>query len=263
MNVYIQEFKANFKTLLIWSLGIIFLILMGIIEFKSVESGTSFNDLIEVLPSSLKALMGLGDFDYDTAIGYYSVLYQYITLIVAIHAVMLGVGIINKEERDSTVDFLLTKPVTRNKIITAKVIAGFTNILIINIITLISSILMFGIVSEDNIALDIISLMIGMFFLQILFFSIGLVFSAMKNNSKFSTGVPTGILLSTFFLSIVENLNEKLSFLKYITPFKYFTAEDLLLGSGFNIFLIILVLVITSSLVYLTYIFYNKRDLGR
>jgi len=59
-----------------------------------------------------------------------------------IHASMIGAAIISKEERDKTTEFLFAKPVSRNEIITAKLFSGFANILIFNLITTTSSIIM-------------------------------------------------------------------------------------------------------------------------
>ena len=42
----------------------------------------------------------------------------------------LGIGIISKEVRDKTADFLLTKPVSRVTILVAKMMAAFTCIVL-------------------------------------------------------------------------------------------------------------------------------------
>ncbi|MFL6561849.1 MAG: ABC transporter permease subunit [Bacillus sp. (in: firmicutes)] len=62
--------------------------------------------------------------------GYYSLLYIYLLLMATIHATMLGASIIAKEERGKKAEFLFVKPVSRNGIITAKLLVAFTNIVI-------------------------------------------------------------------------------------------------------------------------------------
>ncbi|MFA5881807.1 MAG: ABC transporter permease subunit, partial [Eubacteriales bacterium] len=71
-------------------------------------------------------------------------LFLYLVVMATIHAAMLGANIIAKEERDKTAEFLLAKPVSRNEIITVKLGAGLTNILIFNAVTLLSSLVIVG-----------------------------------------------------------------------------------------------------------------------
>ncbi len=262
MNIYLREIRANLKAIIIWCTSVALLIAMGMSEFSSVKGTTSMSEMLNSFPDSLKAIMGGGAFNPDTALGYFSVLYLYIVLIVTIHAAMLGAGIISKEESDKTVEFLMTKPVSRYRIITAKMLASLTNILILNIVTLLASFALFGTQSDEPIYDDLFTLMLGMFLLQLLFLALGAFLAGLRNNAKFAIGVATGILLTTFFLSIVVDINKKIKFIKYFTPFKYFDAKTLLIDDGFNPLLVIMTLAITAGLTYLTYLFYDRRDLG-
>ena len=47
-----------------------------------------------------------------------------------------------KKRRDKTVEFLLVKPISRSQMITSKLLAAFLNIVIFNVITFISSVVM-------------------------------------------------------------------------------------------------------------------------
>ncbi len=112
MNIFWREMKANRRALIIWSIGVVLLVTGGMGKYAGLTaSGQSINDLLAQMPSSLKAILGMGSFDLTTATGYYGVLFLYLTLIAAVHAAMLGAGIISKEERDKTAEFLFLKPV--------------------------------------------------------------------------------------------------------------------------------------------------------
>lgn len=265
MNIFIREMRAHRKSLIIWAFGILFMVAagMGKYEAYTANGGQNMKELLTQIPKSVQTILGMGSLDVTSASGYFGMLYLYLALMAVIHAVMLGADIISKEERDKTSEFLFVKPASRNKIITSKLLAALANIVIFNIITLVSSIAIMGKYAKGkSITGDIIILMIGMFFLQLIFMAVGTGLAALTKNPKSATGGATGIVLITYILSIIVALNDKLVNLKYITPFKYFEASDLLTRGGLDPFFVILSVLIIAGLISVTYVFYDKRDLN-
>ena len=151
MNIVMRELKATRKSLLLWSVGILALIVGGMSKYGGLEnSGQSMNDLLTSIPKSLQAILGIGTLDISTAIGYFAILYSYLLLMMSIHASMLGANIISKEERDKTVEFLLAKPVSRRKIMISKWMAAFINICILNMVTFIFHLLCLRIMKVES-----------------------------------------------------------------------------------------------------------------
>ncbi|WP_010677888.1 ABC transporter permease subunit [Bacillus timonensis] len=260
MNVFLREMKAYRKSLIIWSIGLVLLLLMGKTEYSSLSSsGQSLNELIESMPKALQALMGTGTLDLSTPIGYFSILYLYLLLMGTIHAAMLGASIIAKEERDKTFEFLFVKPITRTKVITMKLLAALTNLVVFNAVTTIATILVFEMNREIK---DLFMLMSGMLLLQLLFLMIGSALASVIRGPKRAAPFAMGILLLTFILSIVIDLSEKLEPFTYIVPFRYFTAKKILTGDGFEAVYVILSLSFIVALTVTTYVFYKKKDLN-
>lgn len=264
MNVFRREMKANRKALIIWSIGMIFLIASGMGKYAGFSaSGQSINDFLAQMPQSLKAIMGMGTFDLTTASGYYGVLFIYVAMMATIHATMLGAMIISKEERDKTAEFLFVRPISRNEIITSKLFASLVNILIFNLVTYVSSILMVQKYSKgEAVFSDITRLMVGMLILQLIFLFIGTATAAISKHPKAAPSLAAGILLLTFMLSIAIDLNSRIENLKYLTPFKYFDAKNLMYDRGFEPVFLILSVVIIAVLFKTTYVFYIGRDLN-
>ena len=69
-------------------------------------------------PSTCKA------FNLTTISGFFGIMFTYFALLLSIAATMWGSDIISKEERDKTVEFSLTLPVTRSRVVTAKTPGG-------------------------------------------------------------------------------------------------------------------------------------------
>ena len=264
MNVFIVEMRAHRKGLIIWAFGILFMVVAGMGKYVALSStGQSMNDLFAQMPKSMQTVFGIGGFDLSKVSGYYGMLFLYLALMATIHAAMLGADIISKEERDKTVEFLLSKPISRNKIVTSKLLAAFVNILIFNIITLVSSIIVVGKYSKgEAVTKEILILMSGMFILQLIFMFIGSAIASVSKNPKTATSISTAVLLITYILSMAIDLSGKFENLKYLTPFKYYEAKNLINGGGFQLSFVVLSIIIISATISITYVFYKKRDLS-
>lgn len=264
MNIFLKEIKDSAKSLLIWCLGVFFMIASGMGKYTGISaSNESINTIMNKMPKSLQAIMGTGSFDFTKASGFYGMLFLYLSAMAAIHASMIGANIISKEERDKTYEFLFVKPVSRCSIITSKILAALVNIFVFNIITMLSSIVLVNYFGKgENVTNDILKLMLGMFILQLIFMSMSTGISAIIKKPKTSASVSSSILLITFIFSIAIDMNSSLENLKYITPFKYFEAKSLMYGGNFKtIFIILSILIITISFIS-TYVFYKNKDLN-
>ena len=264
MNIFIREMRAHRKSLILWCIGVLIMVVSGMSKY-AVYSGTgkSINDIMAEMPKSVQLIFGTGSFDLSKASGFYGMLFLYLVIMATVHAAMLGATIIAKEERDKTAEFLFVKPVSRNKIITAKLLAAFTNILIFNIVTLLSSIWIVRYYSKgEAVTGDILKLMMGMFVLQLMFMLIGTGIAAISKKPKTAGSRATAILLVAFVLYKVSDMSSKLENLKYLTPFKYYDAKNLMYGGGFEPVYVILSVVIIAVLFGTTYVFYKRRDLN-
>ena len=264
MNIFFREMKANRKSLIFWIAGLIFMIVAGMAKYGgATASGQSMNELVQQMPRALQIIVGVGTFDLTTVSGYYGMLFIYLVLMGTIHAAMLGANIISKEQADRTSEFLFVKPISRAKIISWKLAAATVNMVIFNIVTGVLSIVMTNYYGKgESIAGDIFRLLIGMFILQIMFLLIGTGIAAVSKNIKTPASAATGILLAAYMLSMGIDMNEKLDFLKYLTPFKYFEAKNLMFGGVFDPVFLALSIGIIVSLLGVTYVFYKKRDLN-
>ena len=264
MNIFLKELTSHRKSLLFWCIGVFLMVLSGMNKYANLYSSQqSMNDVMKDMPKSLQVVMGAGSLDLSKASGYYGMLFIYLLLMATIHAAMLGAGIIAKEERDKTSEFLFVKPVSRTKVITAKLLAALFNIFVFNLVTLTSSIALMAKYSKgENVNRDMIILIAGMFILQMLFMVMGSAISSVKRKSKKAASLSAGVLLLTFILSVAIDLNESIKNLKYLSPFKYFEAKNVMYGGGLDPLFVVVSLFLIAAFTSVTYIFYKKRDLN-
>ncbi|HHT27660.1 MAG TPA: ABC transporter permease subunit [Firmicutes bacterium] len=263
MNLFLRELRAHRRSLIIWCLGMLAMVGGGMSKYSGMAgAGQSLNSLFASLPKSLQVIFGVGDFDLGTAMGFYAVLYLYIAVIGAVHAAMLGAEIIAKEERDKTVEFLLAKPVSRHSIISAKLIAGLVNLIVLNLFTFTASIVIMSRYDQvQAVAGDIGRLTAGLFLLQLIFFTVGTGMAATNKNAKAAAPRATAILLAAFLVAVATGLSNDPAVLKYLTPFEYYSAQSILVD-GVAVTYHILTVIIIAVMIALTYAYYQKRDMN-
>jgi len=195
--------------------------------------------------------------------GFYSVFFLYFMLLAAVHAVMFGAVVVSKEERDHSADFLFSRPVKRHEVVTAKLLAGVVNILFFNLVTFAASVFFIAQYNNGDGLMDKVAItMVALFILQLFFLALGAMLGSVLRTTKIATSVATGIILGTFFLSVAVDLNNKLDFLKYLTPFKYFEGKMLVIDGTLSLSSAVILLVLTVILAALCYLIFNKRDLS-
>lgn len=262
MNIVLRELKSIRRSLMIWSGGILFLIYVGMVKYDGFsKAGESANEMMAALPPAMKAMFGLGDLDLAVASGYYVVFFMYFVLISGIHAIMQGAVVLSKEERDKTADFLMVKPRKRTQVLLSKIVASLIAMTILNAVTWIGSVVVVAMYNQGPSINDLIGeLMIGMFFIQLVFFAVGLLLSLVTTSTKQATGTATGILLGSFILSAAIDMYSKIDFLKYFTPFKYFDGKAIYLEGLDGLFILLSIVIVACALIA-TFVLFKNKDL--
>jgi ABC-2 type transport system permease protein len=262
MNIFLRELRANFKSLIIWGVISGLFVVMGFSKFTAYEGNPELLAILDEMPPAMLAAFSMNAFNLTTITGFYGVMFSYFAIILSAAAVMWGSDVITKEERDKTVEFSLTLPVRRGKLVTAKTLAVVVNCIGLLLITWGAILAASSSFQTSRAYFEFVALtMVALFLLQMIFLAIGVFLGCALKHYKQATSVAMAILLSTFFLSIIAGLNENLDFLKYLSPFKYFNAATMLHDSTIDpVFLLLTVGIIVVCLVG-AQLTYARRDL--
>ena len=262
MNIFLRELKANLKSLLIWSVIIALLIMLAGAKFSAFAGDPETLKMLDSMPPALLDALSMRAFNLTTLSGFYGVMFIYFGLMGAIAAAMWGSDIISKEERDKTVEFSLVLPVTRGRVVTAKALAALVNCIAFVLITWVISIVAVRSYNPDQAFYDFLALeMQAMFAIELIFLAIGLLLGCAMKQYKLSGSAAVAIILTTYFMSIISSMQEKLDFLKYFTPFKYFDAGELFRSGKMDGAYLLLSAAIIVVCVATAYWIYNRRDL--
>jgi len=262
MNIFVRELKANLRSLLIWGVVAILFISIAITKFAAYEGNPEILEILNSMPSALVEAFQMNAFNLTTIEGFYAVMFTYFSLMATISAAMWGSDIITKEERDKTVEFTLTLPVTREKLVTSKILAAMVNCIVFLIIIWVASLVAVAPYEPDSDFYDFLLLsMVSLFIIQMVFLSIGIFLGCSMKQYKRAGAVAISLLLGTYFLSIISSLNENLEFLKYLSPFTYFDPATLLNESVIDVGYVFLCLGIIVVFTVAGYMTYGRRDM--
>lgn len=269
MNVLKFEIKNLVKSALIWSLICSVLVILFIALFPSMKNsgmkelvGAELNALP---PSVLEAFNLESTMDFSNISQYLAYAMQYIVMAGGVYGAILGVSSLIKEETEGTIEFLYSKPITRTRVVTYKLLASaIVYYIYIFIVGLATNIISFMVIPEDIKALDVFmdikTIFIGLAFLGYVFMALGFLISTIIKSSK--TAVPTaiGVFFVTYFLGIIGKLKEGLRFFKYLSPFEYAVPSNLI-KDGFDLSYIFMGMGIIIISVIGTYVIYSKKDM--
>jgi ABC-2 type transport system permease protein len=262
MNVFVRELKANLNSLLIWGIIVILFVMVAISKFSAYEGNPEMLAILNDMPPALLSAMNMRAFNLTTISGFFGVMFTYFALILSIAAVMWGSDVISKEERDKTIEFSLTLPVTRSRLVTAKAVAVLVNCIGLLLITWGASVVSAARYQPDSEFYSFLGLcMLALFIMQLTFLAIGIFLGCAMKQYRRVSSVAVSLLLGTYFLSIISGLNRNLEFLKYLSPFKYFDAGVLLREARLDWAFVSLSLAIILASMVGAYITYARRDL--
>lgn len=261
MTVFFHELKRGKVSLLIWSCAIVFM--LGICVLIYPEMKTQMSDISEMFADmgSFSDAFGMDKINFGTFIGYFGVeCGNVLGLGGALFASILGISALAKEEKEHTAEFLLTHPVSREKVLAEKLLAVFSQIIILNLVSAIVTVLSVLAVGESVDAKVMLLLFLAYFMMQIEISAVTFGISAfLKGNGL---GIGLGIAVLMYFLNIMANLTENAMFLKYITPFGYTEGADIISNSAIEVKYLAAGLVFTVTGLVAAFLKYRKKDIG-
>jgi len=185
------------------------------------------------MPKQIVNALEMNAFNLTTLNGYLGGLFFYYALMGAIAAGLWGSGVIAGEERNKTIEFALTLPVSRARFLTAKALAALTLSLAFVLVTWGATLLTIQPYDPDgDVYAYLARLMLAMAAIEVIFLTVGLLAACALKRPKRAGSVVIAVILTTFYLSMISGLDERVDFLKYLTPFKYFDAAALLHQGG-------------------------------
>lgn len=260
MTILKHELRQNRAALLIWTVVISFMI--GVCVFIYPEMKGEMESISDVFADmgSFSAAFGMDQINFGTLLGYYAIeCGNVLGLGGAFFAAICGSGILAKEEKEHTVEFLMTHPVSRRKVITQKLISVMLQIVILNVIVFAVAVAGMAAIGE-NVPWEEMFLLHGAYLLLQIELA-GICFGVSAFLRRGSVGIGLGVAVTMYFLNLISNITESAEFLKYITPFGYANGTEIVTEVTLDGTLIALGMVYAIVGIVAAYWKYTKKDL--
>jgi ABC-2 type transport system permease protein len=262
-NIYKHEFRARLKSVIIWSLSLTALVFFFSSLFPVfADQAAMMNEFLAKYPKELRAAFGMDNMDLATVLGFYSFLFMFVQLCLAIQAGNYGFGLVSIEESELTADFLLSKPVSRTQVLNSKLLAALTSLTITNLVVWLVSFASITLFSENK-EYDpgrLVLLLLSIVIFQMFYLSVGLVISLLVKRVRSVTPYSLGLGFGTYILSAFSGVFGEVA-LEMVTPFKHLDATYILQHGAYNTPLLLLNIGVSLVSLAASYWLYIRRDI--
>ena len=261
MTILLHELKQNRVSFLVWTAAIGFLLAICVFMFPEMEGEMEGVTDMFASMGSFTAAFGMDRVDFGSFIGFYAVeCGNILGLGGAFFAALIAISSLAKEEKERTAEFLLAHPVSRAKIITEKFLSVMIQIVLMNLLIFGIAIASTVLIGENIPWRELGLLHLANVMLQAELACVCFGISAFLRRG--GLGIGLGLAAVLYFLNIIANISEKAEFLKYITPFSYTEAADIIAENSLDGTLILYGMICALFFLILGYVKYCKKDIA-
>ena len=121
MTLFRHEIRRAWKALLIWTLALGGFLVVCLAIYPDMKKEMDSISSIMSAMGAFSAAFGMDTLNFGTLTGYYGIeCGNILGLGGAFFAALTGIGMLAREEKDRTAEFLLTHPMNRSEAVTAK-----------------------------------------------------------------------------------------------------------------------------------------------
>ena len=260
MTLVKHELRQSKVSFLIWTASIGFLLAVCVFLFPEMKGQMDGVSDVFASMGSFTEAFGMDRLNFGTLTGFYAIeCGNVLGLGGAFFAALCAAGILSKEEKDKTAEFLLTHPVSRQRIITEKLIAVFIQITAMSMIIYALAVGSIAAIGEEIPWKEVSLLHLSFYLLQLEL--AGICFGISAFLRKGSTGIGLGIAVTMYFLNLIANIADVADFLKYITPFGYCEGADIVANGKMDGIMVAIGAAIGIGGILIAYLKYTKKDI--
>lgn len=246
-----------------WCAGVAGFIVLSLGFYGSFrDQAAQLTQVLEKLPSAAQALFSdTGDF--LTPEGFLSarLFYLMLPLLLSILAIGLGSSLIAKEEDSGTLEVVLSRPISRTKLLIGKALAGLIIVLSVSLVALLTATAVSVNVGLD-VAFDrIIVASLLSTLLALVFGALAFAIAAHGRARTAAVAIASLFGLASYLLSSLDNVVQALRWPAKALPYHYYRPGEILNGN-FNWRLVAVLLAIVVALGVFSIVSFNKRDLN-
>jgi len=248
-----------------WTLGIAVYIAINTLVYSSLKGqAQTLNHVLKNLSPTTRSLFSDSS-DLLSPVGYLAskLYYLILPLLFTMLAVNLANGLLAREEENGTLELLLARPISRSRLLLAKLTAALLVLLGVGSITMLVTIATaahagFGIAVLHIIAVTLVMLLLVLLFSSVCWLLIGFG----RFGRRASTGITILIALASYLFTSLEGTAQWLRGPAKFLPYHYYRPSDILRGN-YHWSYIAGLGIATLVLMSLAFVGFRRRDIGR
>lgn len=221
------QIKLKRKQIFLWTLIISSIMFMYMILFPYLQDLAQIK--LDTLPKEMLQLLGTDSFeDLSNYNNYFSMVYKIIIVAVAVFIATFSSNLICDDEKNSTIEFLYSQPISRTEIYLSKVIVGLIAVITISLSVSLVVVVCGLLVGGDTFNfMNIVKALGASSMVLLLFMSIAITFAGISSKYGVSS-VSSFIVLFTYmigYLGVI--LEDKAEYLKWFSPFDIYSPSNI------------------------------------
>jgi ABC-2 type transport system permease protein len=246
-----------------WSFALTVFLFINLIFYPSFKNDAEeLQKSFENIPDAALQLLG-GSSDFFSPIGYINsqVFFIMLPMILGILAISLGAGLLAREEQDKTIESLLSRPISRSKLLSAKALSGVFILFFVSMVGLITTIVTAKIVDLEISTSALIQASFVCFLLTLTFGATAYLLTATGKARSASIGIATFVALGGYIIGSLSGSVSWLSAPSKVFPFHYYQSEAILRGTyNWNNVWYFVVFILLCAI--FSWIAFRRRDLS-
>jgi len=257
--IFNRRLLKNWLMILGWGIG------LGILGYYLFDIYDTFfqrdvdlMQLFNAFPEDLMAFFG-GDVDLFTPSGFLHLeFFSYMPIVLGIMVISAAAGLISKDEEEGALEIIVAQPISRTKVFVGRLLALIISVVLILMITWVGFALGAHLNDYDLSQVELMRPFISLFAILLVFLSLALLLSMILPSSSSASMISGFLLIASYFISSLVNIDEKLEGLNRFSPLKYYqggaAVESLDTGNLVLLFGLALVFIVFALIVFI------KRD---
>jgi len=245
-----------------WGLGLVLMAVLQLAVYPSVaKSSASMQEFVDQWPEAFRQAFNLDA--YTTGAGFlnaemFSMMVPLVLIAVAVSGAAAATA---GEEERGTADLLLSLPVSRGRVVVAKVLATVIAVLLVAAATLLAIAVGAPLVDLEVGLADLAAGVLMTALLALFFGAVALLVATVTGKRAVVLGTAVGLALAAFLLNALAPMADWLEPWQKASPF-YWALGDNPLINGVDAPMAGLLLVAAVAQVVLADVAYRRRDIG-
>jgi beta-exotoxin I transport system permease protein len=216
-----------------WSLAVFGLIFINMIFYPSFkDQAAQLQESFKNIPDATLQFIG-GSADFFSPIGFLNsqIFFLMLPLLLGVLAIGLGSSLLGGEEQDKTIEALLARPVSRNKLLLAKGLAGTIILAWVALVGFVTTAVTAQVVALDISTVKLLMATTACYLLALSFAATAFLVTAFGRARAVSIGVATTLGLGGYIVQSLSGTVDWLKTFSNLLPFHYYQPELILRGT--------------------------------